>query len=233
MRVPKRSATVSLRHLLQGRNNKGDGPVTKTVFLDRDGVVNRRPPEGDYVTRWEDFHILPGVVEGIAQLNRAGFDVIVVTNQRCIAKGLMTAADLEEMHQQMSDSLARAGATIDAVYYCPHEVEQSCDCRKPSPGMLLDAASSRGIDLRASWMIGDSDIDVEAGKNAGCKTARLLTENETFDGRASGPGASSSADVIASSLLDAIGQILQRESAAAGSLTTVHATPRTFSGTQR
>ena len=76
----------------------------------------------------------------------------------------MTVADLEKMHQRMSDFLARAGATIDAIYYCPHEIEPRCDCRKPAPGMLLSAARSRGIDFAASWMIGDSDIDVEAGK---------------------------------------------------------------------
>jgi D-glycero-D-manno-heptose 1,7-bisphosphate phosphatase len=94
--------------------------MTRAIFLDRDGVINRKPPEGQYVTSWEDFHILPGVVEGIAQLNRAGFSVIVVTNQRCIAKGLLTAAELDQMHQRMSDCLARAGATIDGIYYCPH-----------------------------------------------------------------------------------------------------------------
>ena len=152
--------------------------MIKAVFLDRDGVINRKPPEGQYVTRWEDFHILPGVVEGIVLLNRAGFCVIVVTNQRCIAKGLVTVADLEKMHQRMSDSLARDGAVIDAIYYCPHEMEPPCSCRKPAPGMLLDAARSRGIELPASWVIGDSDIDVEAGRNAGCKTVRLSAINE-------------------------------------------------------
>src|SRR5713226_6467880 len=155
--------------------------MTRAVFLDRDGVINRKAPEGRYVTRWEDFHVLPGVVEAITLLNRAGFFVIVVTNQRCIAKGLMTAAELEEMHQRMTALLARAGATIDAIYYCSHEVEESCKCRKPAPGMMLDAARSHGMDLPASWMIGDSDIDVEAGKNAGCKTARLLSTSATVD----------------------------------------------------
>ena len=204
--------------------------MTKAVFLDRDGVINRKPPEGDYVTRWEDFHILPGVVEGIAQMNRAGFDVIVVTNQRCIAKGLMTVADLEKMHQRMSDFLASDGATIDAIYYCPHEIGAGL----PLPQTCARNAQwtplrEHGIELSTSWMIGDSDIDMEAGKNAGCKTARLLIES--VDGRASDSGASSSADIIASSLLDAVGQILQRENA--GSLRATHAAPQTFSGTHR
>src|ERR1700734_927785 len=146
--------------------------VNRAVFLDRDGVINQKPIEGEYVTRWEDFHILPGVVEGVALLNRAGFSVIVVTNQRYVAKGLLTIADLEKIHERMTDDLARAGAKIDATFYCPHEMEPSCDCRKPAPGMLLSAARSLGLELAASWMIGDSDIDIEAGKNAGCKTAR-------------------------------------------------------------
>src|SRR5271156_4170588 len=144
--------------------------MSRAVFLDRDGVINQRPPEGEYVTRWEDFHILPRVAEGIALLNHARFSVIVVTNQRCIAKGLMTEVDLEKMHERMTDDLARAGASIDATFYCPHEIEPPCDCRKPAPGMLLSAALLHGIDLRTSWMIGDSDNDMEAGRKAGCRT---------------------------------------------------------------
>ncbi len=192
--------------------------MTRAVFLDRDGVINRKAPEGRYVTRWEDFHVLPGVVEGITLLNLAGFFVIVVTNQRCVAKGLMTAAELEEMHRRMTALLARAGATIDAIYYCSHEVEESCKCRKPAPGMLLDAASSRGIDLPASWMIGDSDVDVEAGKNAGCKTARLLVASETVDESMRRVTMRNDADIIAPSLIAAVGQILQWEGAAVGSI---------------
>ncbi len=190
------------------------------MFLDRDGVINRKAPEGQYVTRWEDFYVLPGVVEGITLLNRAGYCVAVVTNQRCVAKGLMAVADLEKMHERMSEFLARAGATVDAIYYCPHELGQSCSCRKPAPGMLLDAARSRGIELPASWMIGDSDIDIEAGKNAGCRTVRLLTSNQTAD-ESGHPGAAPNyADINASSLLDAVHQILHSEGAAVGSFAT-------------
>ncbi|HXR17389.1 MAG TPA: HAD family hydrolase [Terriglobales bacterium] len=198
--------------------------MTKAVFLDRDGVINRKPSEGDYVTRLEDFHVLPGVVESIAQLNHAGFCVIVVTNQRCIAKGLMTVADLERMHRQMSESLARAGAIINGIYYCPHEMEPTCSCRKPAPGMLLDAALSRGIELSASWMIGDSDIDVEAGRNAGCKTARLSAPNEAANEPGSCADPSSAADIVARSLFDAVRQILQWEGVAVSSFTAAPAT---------
>jgi D-glycero-D-manno-heptose 1,7-bisphosphate phosphatase len=182
--------------------------MNRAAFLDRDGVINRKLPEGQYVTRWEDFHLLPGAIEGIAQLNQAGLRVIVVTNQRCVAKGLLTETDLRKLHWQVSEHLRRAGATIDAIYYCPHEVRPSCDCRKPAPGMLLEAARLHGLDLAASWMIGDSDSDIQAGKNAGCRTARLAkmqTEKEVDDGCAT----SGDADIVAVSFLDAIHQILE------------------------
>jgi D-glycero-D-manno-heptose 1,7-bisphosphate phosphatase len=181
--------------------------LTKAVFLDRDRVINKKPQEGEYVTCWEDFQFLPRVVEAIAQLNRAGFYVIVTTNQRCIAKGLMTVAELETIHQRMSESLAQRGAIIDAIYYCPHEMKPICRCRKPAPGMLIDAARDYGIELPASWMIGDSDIDIEAGRNAGCKTARLL--DETGEDADADQRARNTGGLVANSLLDAVRQILQ------------------------
>ena len=198
--------------------------MSRAVFLDRDGVINQRPPEGDYITRWEDFHFLPGVAEGIALLNHAGFSVIVVTNQRCVAKGQLSEADLHQMHEKMSGDLARAGARIDATFYCPHDIEPRCDCRKPAPGMLLSAARLHEIDLRASWMIGDSDNDVEAGLNAGCKTARVITTDVTSSKKTRISEAPITADMIASSLLDAVRQILKREGVAVDSFSTAPAT---------
>jgi D-glycero-D-manno-heptose 1,7-bisphosphate phosphatase len=182
--------------------------MTKATFLDRDGVINQKAPDGEYVTRWEDFHLLPGAIEGIAQLNRAGFCVIIVTNQRCVAKGLLTEKELEKLHLRMTDQLARCGATIDGIYYCPHELEPPCLCRKPAPGMLLEAARSRNLDLTASWMIGDSESDIQAGKNAGCRTAWLLDKNLPATEPKNEAVASVKADVVASSLLEAAPQIL-------------------------
>lgn len=183
--------------------------MVTAAFLDRDGVINQKASEGQYVTRWEDFHLLPGVIEGIAELNRAGLCVIVVTNQRCVAKGLLTEADLKRLHRQMSDHLAQAGATIDAIYYCPHDIEPPCSCRKPAPGMLLNAARSHGLDLAASWMIGDSDTDIQAGKKAGCRTARLLVDNQQSSERMQFIASSNDADIVAPSFLEVINQILQ------------------------
>lgn len=183
--------------------------MTRAAFLDRDGVINRKAPDGQYVTRWEDFHLLPGAIEGISELNRAGFCVIVVTNQRCVAKGLLTEADLKKLHQRMSDHLAQGGATIDAIYYCPHELEPPCRCRKPAPGMLLEAARSFSLDLAESWMIGDSDIDILAGRNAGCRTVRLSAKNQAEREPEHTAALPCEADIVAPSLHDAIRQILQ------------------------
>jgi D-glycero-D-manno-heptose 1,7-bisphosphate phosphatase len=146
--------------------------MNKAAFLDRDGVINRKAPEGKYIMRWEEMQFLPGVAEAIGLLNRAGFLVIVVTNQRCVAKGLIAPAELEAMHEKMRVELACAGSTLDAVYFCPHELEPPCMCRKPQPGLLLEAARDHNIDLLSSWMIGDSEIDVEAGRRGGPVSAR-------------------------------------------------------------
>src|SRR5205823_14054634 len=97
--------------------------MNKAAFLDRDGVINRKAPEGEYITSWEDMEILPGVAEAISLLHRSGFRTIVVSNQRCVAKGLITIDELEALHHRMCDVLAQAGAKIDGVYYCPHEHE--------------------------------------------------------------------------------------------------------------
>src|SRR3984957_17107333 len=144
--------------------------MNKAAFLDRDGVINVKAPEGQYVTRWEEVRFLPGVANAIGLLNRAGFRVIVISNQRCVAKGLVTSAEVEALHNRICRELANHGAVIDAVYFCPHETEPPCSCRKPAPGMLLQSAREHEIDLGGSWMIGDSEADVAAGKNAGCKT---------------------------------------------------------------
>jgi D-glycero-D-manno-heptose 1,7-bisphosphate phosphatase len=146
----------------------------RAVFLDRDGVINVKAPEGQYIRRWEEFRFLPEVADAIALLNRAGFAVIVVSNQRGVAKGLMTLDALEEIHRRMLAHLSDSKAKIDAVYYCPHSADASCTCRKPAPGMLLQAAKDHSIDLHNSWMVGDSDSDILAGKNAGCRTVRIV-----------------------------------------------------------
>jgi D-glycero-D-manno-heptose 1,7-bisphosphate phosphatase len=176
--------------------------MKRAVFLDRDGVINQKAPEGQYVTRWEDMEFLPSVHEAVRLLNQAGFFVVVVSNQRCVAKGLITTVQLDSLHARMGREFEAAGARLDAIYYCPHEYVPACSCRKPQPGMLLDAAREHEIDLTRSWMIGDSGHDVEAGRSAGCRTVRLTEDKESV---------ASDSDVVASSLLDAARKILQIE----------------------
>jgi len=176
--------------------------MDKAAFLDRDGVINRKAPEGEYITSWEDMHFLPGVAQAVAVLNRDGFKVIIVSNQRCVAKGLLSISELESMHRRMSDWLLNQGAVIDAIYYCAHEKQPPCTCRKPSPGMLLKAASEHNVDLSASWMIGDSDSDIKAGRNAGCRTVRVQGHESVI---------AVEADIVASSLLEAVDQLVNWE----------------------
>jgi histidinol-phosphate phosphatase family protein len=152
------------------------------------------------VTRWEEMEFLPGAREAVRSLNQAGYFVVVVSNQRCIAKGLITASELDSMHVRMRHEFEAVGARFDAIYYCPHDFQPPCGCRKPQPGMLLEAARKHELDLAESWMIGDSDHDVEAGRSVGCRTVRLIGDGEPPIGEA---------NVVASSLLDAVHKLLE------------------------
>jgi D-glycero-D-manno-heptose 1,7-bisphosphate phosphatase len=174
--------------------------MKKAAFLDRDGVLNRKAPEGEYVTRWEEMEFLPGAREAVQMLNQAGYLVVVVSNQRCVAKGLIATSELDSMHARMRHEFEAVGARIDAIFYCPHDSRPPCSCRKPQPGMLREAARAHQIDLAGSWMIGDSDHDVVAGKRAGCKTILLVEDSKSPLG---------GADVAASSLLDAVNKLLE------------------------
>ena len=149
------------------------------VFLDRDGTIN---VEKDYLYKIEDFEFIPGVPEAIKSLKDAGFLVIVVSNQSGVGRGYFDEHAVELFNQHIQDQLAVYGTSIDAFYYCPHHPEEglgtyrkSCDCRKGSPGMLLQAASDHAVDLGRSFMIGDKIADIEAGERAGCQSILVLT----------------------------------------------------------
>jgi D-glycero-D-manno-heptose 1,7-bisphosphate phosphatase len=150
------------------------------VFLDRDGTLIE---EVGYPTRPQQIRILGGVARGLARLTEAGFKRIVVTNQSGIARGLMTEDDLDRFHEALDEQLDLLGAAVDAYYVCPHHPDRSgaarpdlaieCDCRKPKPGLILQAAEDLGIDLGASWTVGDTWRDVRAGQAAGLRTIKL------------------------------------------------------------
>ena len=142
----------------------------RTVFLDRDGVINRKMPEGQYVTNWNQFELLPGVPEAITRLNLAGLRVLVVTNQRGIALGLYTSTNVEMIHAALQQALSALGAHIDGFYFCPHDKRQ-CTCRKPGPGLFEQARTEfPDITPETSLIIGDSLSDIEFGTNLNLDT---------------------------------------------------------------
>ena len=177
----------------------------RTVFLDRDGVLNEKAPEGDYITTWQRFHVLPGVPQAIARLNRAGLRVIVVTNQRGIARGLYTFEDVKAMHARFAEVLSQHGAHIDAFLVCPHEAGE-CDCRKPLTG-LFDQAVARFPEINAaeSVMIGDSPADMEFGRRVGMATIWIASDPAR---RKTGESAGISADLQFDSLPEAVNALL-------------------------
>lgn len=177
-----------------------------TVFLDRDGVLNEKMPEGRYVTSWAEFQLLPGVPEAIARLNRAGLRVIVVSNQRGIALGLYSVADVEAIHAALESLLESQGARVDAFYFCPHDKGQ-CSCRKPLPGLFDQAvAQFPAITPASSVIIGDSLSDIEFGRRVGM-TAIFIEGNA----QRRKPGAESSrqlADFSFPTLVEAVAALL-------------------------
>jgi len=156
----------------------------KAIFLDRDGTINKYV---GFLTNIDDFELIDGVADAIRSINRSEYLAVVVTNQPVVARGEVSIAELEEIHNKMQTLLGNEGAYVDAIYYCPHhpdrgfagerpEFKTDCDCRKPKPGMLLQAAGDLHIDLAQSWMIGDSENDIKAGIAAGCRTALIAGE---------------------------------------------------------
>lgn len=154
----------------------------KAIFLDRDGTINKYV---GFLRNINDFELIPGVAEAIRKINESGYLAIVVTNQPVIARGEVTIEQLNEIHRKMTTELGKSGAYVDAIYYCPHhpdkgyegeipELKIDCDCRKPKPGMIIQASKDFNIDLSKSFMIGDSDSDVKAGEAAACKSILII-----------------------------------------------------------
>jgi D-glycero-D-manno-heptose 1,7-bisphosphate phosphatase len=145
----------------------------KAVFLDRDGVINRKAPDGEYIVAVNEFDILPRAVDAVARFSQGGFLVFVVTNQRGIARGLVSREEVDRIHQLLENTVERVGGHITKIYVCEHDHHHRCDCRKPEPGMLLRASREFNVDLDASWMVGDSHSDLQAGRRAGCRIAQV------------------------------------------------------------
>ncbi len=151
------------------------------VILDRDGVLNVRPPRAEYVRCPEEFRWLPKSREALSRFNEAGWRVIVVSNQAGIARGAMTEEDLEAVNQRMHTEAIAAGGRIETVYHCPHNWDEGCDCRKPRPGMLFQAQRDFQLDLTRTTFIGDDERDEQAAKEAGCQSALVTEETSLYD----------------------------------------------------
>ena len=183
-----------------------DGARVRYVFLDRDGGINRKMPEGAWVTEWAQFEWLPGVVEVIAGMVRAGLTLLVVTNQRGIALQLYSIEQLELIHNKMQMHLAQHGARLHAIYYCPHG-QGECRCRKPDVGLFLQAfAEFPGANPHNSVMIGDSLSDIQAGKRMGMQT--IFIQGNADHWKADASVAAALADAVAGSLVEAFAKHL-------------------------
>jgi len=150
-----------------------ESSTASTIFLDRDGVINRN--RADYVKSWAEFEFLPGALAAIAQLTRAGHRLLVVTNQACVERGLVPLAAVEDAHTRMVQAIAQAGGHIEAVLWCPHRPESHCMCRKPNPGLLFRARDEYGVDLNTAIFVGDSASDMQAAAAAGVRRLLVLT----------------------------------------------------------
>ena len=151
----------------------------KVLFLDRDGVINKKPPKADYVKSRDEFEFLPGSIEAISLLTKSGYDIYIISNQAGIARGIITTDNLKEIHQNMTNEIEKKEGKILGIFYCPHGWDEGCECRKPKPGMFFQAAREHHIDLTKAVFIGDDERDVEAGEAARVKTI-LVTPNKSF-----------------------------------------------------
>ena len=172
----------------------------RTVFLDRDGTINVKPPEGEYVTSPAGLVLLPGAAKAVARLNAAGIRTVLVTNQSWLSRRSGDAERYAAIHARLTELLAAEGARLDAAYHCPH-APATCDCRKPHPGLLRRAARELGIELDQSVIIGDRDTDLKAGRAAG--TSAILVRTGDVE------PAAADADVVVDDLPAAVRLILQ------------------------
>jgi len=167
------------------------------IFLDRDGTLN---VEKGHLYRYEDWEWIPGAVEAITRINRMDFIVIVITNQAGVARGYYDEAAIQTLHSKVNCLLAQHGAKIDAFYYCPHHPQYgamvNCSCRKPEPGLLLQAQADHGIDMKRSWFIGDKLSDIEAGFRAGTKPILVRTGYGEMQNALGAPGLHTESDVL-------------------------------------
>lgn len=152
----------------------------KIAFLDRDGVINEKAAEHDYIKTWSEFNFKTGAIAGIKLLKKKGYKIVIISNQRGIARGMMSKADLADIHRNMQMCLEVEKTSIDAIYFCAHEAG-TCNCRKPAIGLFIEAEKQFQVDKDASFMIGDSKTDIEAGENYGIRSYYLNHNDNLYE----------------------------------------------------
>jgi histidinol-phosphate phosphatase family protein len=176
--------------------------MDKTIFLDRDGVINIDSPQ--YIKKESEFEFIPGSPQAIALLNQYGFNVIVITNQSIIGRKMASREALDAIFKKMKKGVQKAGGRIKDVFFCPHTPEDNCACRKPEPGLILKACKQYNIDLEHSCMVGDSAKDIECALNAGCKETILVQTGNGIKAQKQLLQKQITPDYIASDLYDAV-----------------------------
>jgi D-glycero-D-manno-heptose 1,7-bisphosphate phosphatase len=183
--------------------SKIQNPKPKAFFLDRDGTICE---DVNYLWRPDELRLFPFAAEAVRLLKENGFLVILITNQSGIARGFFDENALSKIHEKLVSELAEQNAKFDAIYFCPHNTDDNCACRKPKTGMIEQAAKDFSIDLENSWMIGDKAIDVETGFNAGTKTALVLTGY----GQEEIVNLERKPDIVAENLFEAVKKIIEK-----------------------
>jgi D-glycero-D-manno-heptose 1,7-bisphosphate phosphatase len=187
----------------------------RAVFIDRDGTISE---EVGYVNHVSRYRVLPFAAEAVRTLNERGWLAVLVTNQAGVARGYFKEEMIGQVHSVLGEELARGGARLDAVYYCPHHpsvgeppYRLDCDCRKPKPGLIQRAARELGLDLRRSWMVGDRYSDVELARNAGVRSAFVLTGYGRGEYEYQSKAWEHHPDLVAENLLEAVQKIVSAE----------------------
>ena len=174
-------------HKYYGIGNLKRLPITekylkpkKVIFLDRDGVINKKAPKAEYIKNWSEFEFLPKVIEAMKLLTKNSYEIYIITNQAGIARKKMSLEDLNDIHKNLKRKLSKNNITISDIYFCPHGWDEGCECRKPKPGMFFQAAREHHIDLTKTLFIGDDERDAEAGDAADIKTLLVTPEKSLF-----------------------------------------------------
>ena len=181
----------------------------KLVFLDRDGVINEFPGMGAYLTRWEDFHFLPRVIEAVALLSKAGYELNIVSNQGCVARGDISLDGLNEITRKALRQIEAGGGRIAGVFYCIHQSSDNCECKKPKTKLFYDALRGRTVEMRSVYFIGDSVEDMQAGEALGCQKILVLSGR---NGESDVQDFPVKLDVVKKDLWEAAQWILQKKS---------------------